>query len=185
MIGKPFSHFLQYFERPVVIFTGMIAISIAAVVAAIASELFLGLEPCQLCIYQRWVFVATTLIGIFGLIGSSERRASIAFTLAGGFVFLLNSAVAFYHTGVEQKWWVSALEGCGVPEGFLENSTDNQTWLENIMAAPSAPCSMIPWQDPVLGLSMANYNMIMCFGLFIACMIAAMRLKKSDINIKV
>lgn len=181
----PISLLWQCFGCPVAIFTGMILISVISLAGAIASELFLGLEPCQLCIYQRWVFVAAILVGVFGLIGRKDKRVSLAFTLAGGLVFLLNSAVAFYHTGVEQKWWESALEGCGVPESFLEGDNSTQSWIDNIMAAPSAPCSLIPWQDPIIGLSMANYNMIMCFGLFAACMVAAYRLKKSDVDFKV
>lgn len=185
MIKKLISFILQCFQCPVAIFSGMIAISVIALAGALGSEIFLGLEPCKLCIYQRWVFVAVILVGIFGLIGRKDKRVSIVFTITGGFVFLVNSLVAFYHTGVEQKWWISAVEGCGVPENFLEKSNDKQSWIDNIMAAPSVACDQIPWQDPLIGLSMANYNMLMCFGLFTACMFAAMRLKKSDVDLKV
>lgn len=169
------------FSCPVAIFTGMIAISVLSLGGAIASELFLGLEPCKLCIYQRWPFVIAIVIGIFGLIARKDKRAAIGFTVLGGLTFLANSVIAFYHTGVEQKWWVSAVEGCAVPNF----DTGDQSWLENLMSAPSKPCDVIPWQDPLIGLSMANYNTLLCFGLFAACMIAAYRLKKSSVSFQV
>lgn len=181
MIKKSACFLWRCFGCPVAIFTGMIAISVLSLAGAIASEIFLGLEPCRLCIYQRWPFVVAIVIGVFGLIARKQKRASIAFTVLGGLTFLVNSAFAFYHTGVEQKWWISAVEGCSVPNF----DTGDQSWLENIMSAPSKPCNVIAWQDPLLGLSMANYNMVMCFVLFAACMIAAIKLKKSDVDFKV
>ena len=143
---------------------------------AIASEIFLGLEPCQLCIYQRWGFVGAGVFALLGLIAHKKKKAVITFSMLSGLSFLTNAAIAFYHTGVEQKWWASAFEACAVPASFSGN---DQNWLDNIMSAPSAPCDVIPWQDPLIGLSMANYNVILCVAMFVVCLVMAITTKKN------
>ena len=160
--------FKKCLSCPVAVFTLVIGISVISLLAAFLSEIFLGLEPCVLCIYQRWPFVIAIILGLLGL-GLKDNRIYSA--LIGGaltLTFLSNAGIALYHTGVEQKWWLSSVGGCTVPN-FGDNA--NQTWLENIMSAPSKSCDVIAWQDPVLGLSMANYNVALCLGMAILCAI--------------
>jgi len=163
---------------PVAVFTLVLGVSIAALAAAILSEIFLGLEPCRLCIHQRWGFVVAGVFALIGLILRKRPKAAASMAGLSGLAFLATSAIATYHTGVEQKWWVSAVEGCSVPTSF---STQDPNWMDNIMATPSKSCDEIAWQDPLLGLSMANYNIILCFGMFVICMIGAVRMYKKSI----
>ena len=111
MIKKILCFLYRCFSCPVAIATGMILISVIALGGALSSEIFLGLEPCKLCIYQRWPFVITALIGIMILIKRNHKTFAAIMTGLGGFVFLVNSGIAAYHTGVEQKWWTSAVDG--------------------------------------------------------------------------
>lgn len=155
---------IKLLRCPTVVLAGITAISILALSAAFISEGFLGLEPCILCIYQRWPYAVVILFGLVGLKKSAAaQRVMIGLS---GMAFLVNSAIATYHTGVEQKWWKSGVEGCLIP-GF--GAEEPQSLLDNILSAPSARCDEIPWQDPLIGLSMANYNALMCFGLFLVC----------------
>lgn len=164
--------------NPPVIYGFIIGTCLIAVGLAIASEIFLGLEPCVMCIYQRWGFVVAALFAMIGLAFYKKTPLTAPlFTALSGLAFLGNGAVALYHSGVEQKWWVSAVEGCAVP-GFDNNSS--QSWLENIMSAPSKPCDEIAWQDPIIGLSMANYNVILCFGMFVVCIAASFYISKKQ-----
>ncbi len=179
---------------PIVVLSGIAAISFFSLAAALTAEVAFGLEPCILCIYQRIPFAAALLLSITGIIILSIRgpvssgapptgfalckiqggkRENIARYIIAicGVAFLANSAIAFYHTGVELKWWRSAVEGCAAPI-FGDNP---QSILENILSAPTARCDEIPWADPILGLSMANYNVIMCFGLSVVCALAFIR----------
>lgn len=151
---------------PVVVLGGITFVSIFALAAALYSEVALDLEPCILCIYQRIPFVIGALLGIVGLL--MRKKAFVVDAQLGvlSVNFLVNSGIAFYHTGVEQKWWVSAVEGCTVPN-FGDG--EPQSILEDILSAPTAACSEIPWQDPIIGLSMANYNVILCFGIAVVC----------------
>ena len=73
------------------------------------------------------------------------------------------------------KWWISQVEGCAVPN-FGDG--EPQSILEDILSAPTAACADIPWQDPIIGLSMANYNVILCFGIAVVCILSIIIRKK-------
>jgi len=167
---------LKHLSCPCVVLSGIVAISVLSLTAALDSEVFLGLEPCILCIYQRWPYAIVTVLGIIGLSFRKRPHLPQITIAASGLAFLINSAIAFYHTGVEQHWWKSAVEGCVVPNF----GDEPQSILENIMSAPSARCDEIPWQDPIIGLSMANYNVLLCFGLFAVCALSAYLLRHTQ-----
>jgi disulfide bond formation protein DsbB len=169
MIKKTISFFSKALGCPFAVFGGIVLICVTALAAAFASEIFLGLEPCTLCIYQRWGFVAAGTMAAMGLIYRNKKPLLPLFAGLSGLAFAVNAAIATYHTGVEQKWWVSQVEGC-IVSNF---GTAPQAILENIMAAPTAPCDKIPWADPILGLSMANYNVALCGFMALAAFMAA------------
>ncbi|PCI56103.1 MAG: disulfide bond formation protein B [Alphaproteobacteria bacterium] len=165
-------------STPWIVFTLIALISFASLAAAFIAEGLLELEPCILCIYQRYPFALGLLLGLIGLALRNNKSVAVALLGICSINFLLNSLIAAYHTGVEQHWWKSAVEGCSVV--FLDNS-HTKSILENIMSAPMGDCSKIPWQDPILGLSMANYNIALCFGLFIFCIVSAVMVAKSKL----
>lgn len=136
-------------------------ISFFSLTAALFAEAVLKLEPCILCIYQRVPFVLALAVSVVGLI---VKRPFWPLVISGA-GFLVNSGIAFYHSGVERHWWKSMVEGCAVPD----LGGDPQTMLENILSVPTGNCAEIPWADPILGLSMANYNVFLCLGLFFVC----------------
>lgn len=154
------------------IFLAIVGVCIFSLAAAMSSEVFLGLEPCVLCIYQRWPFAIGVALGTIGFLMRKKIRAVQAILSVMALNFFVNSGIALYHTGVEQKWWASKVEGCAVPL-FDAPDTSRQSLLENLMSTPIADCSKIPWQDPIFGLSMANYNVILCFGIAVICLICA------------
>lgn len=176
-----FNHIKTVFHRPFMMLAIMGVISSMALAAALFSEVALGLEPCILCIYQRIPYAVVIVLALTALFLRRRPSAVHALLTLSGLAFLINSAIAFYHTGVEQRWWASAVEGCAVP-GFGE---DPQSILENILSAPTARCDEIPWVDPILGLSMANYNIVVCLGLSLICFWVAchtrIQNKKADI----
>jgi len=153
---------------PVVVLAAITGISVFSLIMALTAEVYFGLEPCILCVYQRFPFLIVAVFGATGLVMRRRQKVARAMIGLSGLTFLINSVIASYHTGVEQKWWKSAVEGCAVPN--LDG--EPQSILENILSAPTANCAEIPWQDPIIGLSMANYNALMCFGLFVVCAVS-------------
>ena len=165
---------------PFAVFGFIALISAFSLAAALTSEVVLGLEPCILCIYQRIPFLLALLVALSGMGLCKARKgksAGFSVILIGlcALLFLINSAIALYHSGVELHWWRSAVEGCAVPHHFGD---EPQSILENILSAPTARCDEIPWADPVFGLSMANYNVMLCFGLFIICLASVFCIKQ-------
>ncbi len=145
------------------------AISALALAGAYISQYGFGLQPCTLCHYQRVPYFIVIALGIAGIAldGKVPKIGRTCLGLTAG-AFALNAVIAFYHSGVERHWWKSFLEGCAVPD--MEG--DITDVLARIAATPAARCDEIPWTDPVLGLSMANYNVMACLVLTIAALYA-------------
>lgn len=157
------------FQNPTIVFSFIVFSCFGALTAAFVAEGLFMLEPCKLCIVQRYPFAIGLIIGLLGLALRRKNKAVCALLLIGSLNFLVNSGVAAYHTGVEQRWWTSAVDGCSI---IFEGDTSGQSILENIMSTPMGDCSKIPWQDPLLNLSMANWNIVFCFGLSVFCLVA-------------
>lgn len=160
--------------KPYAMLAVCLLIAITSLSGAFIAQYHYGLEPCILCIYQRIPFAIVIFFSLMGLM--SYISADIARIMMGinALAFLSNAGIAFYHTGVERHWWKSFLEGCAVPD----LGSNPETILQTILNTPPIRCDEIPWADPWAGLSMANYNAILCFGMFVACMIT-LRLSRS------
>jgi disulfide bond formation protein DsbB len=143
------------------------AASAAALAAAYIGQYGYGLQPCVLCVYQRVPYALVIVFAALGvMLGRSSYKFGRVFIGLSALAFAANAGIAFYHTGVERKWWVSFLEGCSVPK-MEGNITDV---LAQIAAAPNVRCDEIPWTDPVIGLSMANWNVLFCLVLTVAAL---------------
>ena len=86
-------------------FAGFVLMASAIVLgAALLSQYWGGLAPCELCLLQRWPWAAAIAISLVALIvGSRAVLPWVALALA--IVFALGVVVAFYHVGVEQHWF--------------------------------------------------------------------------------
>jgi disulfide bond formation protein DsbB len=152
-------------------FAALALISVFALGMALMSQYVFGLLPCNLCVIQRLPYGIVIVLGILGFfIAGKCKKTTAAIMSLTGLTFLANSVIAFYHSGVELKWWVSFLEGCSVPK----LSSDIKEMMAQIQAAKDVVrCDEIPWADPILNLSMANYNVVFCFGLGAVALISA------------
>ncbi len=150
-----------------------VGISIFALASAFFAQYAMGLEPCKLCIWQRWPFVIVIVMGLITYLLKSPNSLFVL-TLTG-LVFLTNSAIAFFHTGVERLWW-EGLKGCSAPD--LSGSVEEL--MARIQSSNGARCDEIPWADPILGLSMANYNVILCLGMGLICLYVSLKTYKAN-----
>ncbi|QDJ09507.1 Disulfide bond formation protein B [Roseomonas mucosa] len=125
----------------------------AAPLAALASETFLGLAPCALCLWQRWPYwVAVLLALLAGLLRSRGLLvlAALAVLVSGG--------LAVLHIGVEQQWWPSPLPSCQAPTASLGLSVDDM--LKAMAAKPDKPCDAPTCLIPGLPVTMAQLNLL-------------------------
>lgn len=145
-------------------------VSAGSLAFALVMEHFAMLEPCILCIYQRWPYMATGFLGLVGLVlalKDAPKPAALMVFICG-IVFLAGAAVAFYHVGVEQHWWRSAVEGCTVDFSTIGSGADLLAQIERTAAVP---CDKVLWS--MFGISMAGYNFVLSLGLAAMSFISA------------
>jgi len=146
------------------------AIGSATFAAALASQYIGGLNPCQLCISQRWALG----VGIAGalLAGMTTGMVRILCGLIAVGGFLAEFGLAIYHTGVERHWWQGPQSCSG--GGSLPTTFDAAALAAGASGKAPAACNEIPWD--LFGLSMANYNVAIA-ALMAALCVAALRTK--------
>src|ERR1700691_6025584 len=136
--------------------------------AALLSQYWGGLAPCELCLKERWPWDAALLI------------AALAFLLSGrvpvgwpavvlALVFAAGAALAFYHVGVEQHWFAG-------PSSCTTNATGAQTiddLKKQLLATEPVLCDQVQWS--LFGVSLAGFNLIASAMMAIVCIAAARR----------
>jgi len=144
-----------FFTSPIYAGFMLMFIGVFSLSFALISQYGFGYAPCELCIYQRWPYGIVIALGLLAVLTGCKRPKFAAMLMAlAGFVFLVGMAIAFYHSGVEQKWW-AGMASCTTANFIGQNlSLDELEAL--IMAAPVVSCGDIAWT--LFGLSMAVYN---------------------------
>lgn len=131
--------------------------SIAALAGALISQFGFGLHPCKLCLYQR-VPYGVVIALITGLLFYKDiARPRFAFAVIGA-IFAAGAVIAFYHAGVEYKWWegTGGCTGSGTPDSI------------DALRAMIQEAAMVRCDEPAfmfLGLSMAGWNVLYSLGL--------------------
>lgn len=118
--------------------------------------------PCQMCYWQRHVHKAVVVVAALALLlVKMGLPLNKAFTLLLVFLLLGSAGLAFYHAGVEFKWWEGP-QGCAVSDVSLPDfsSDDPFSQLDKKFKPPA--CSEAVWF--FLGLSMAMWNAIISLG---------------------
>ncbi len=139
-------------DRPYSIPLGLLFMSAAALGGAYAFQYLGGLQPCTLCLYQRWPWWIAGGLALLALLLLRERRLSRALAALGALSILVGAGIAVYHAGIEQHWWTgpTACSGTAATPQTLE------ALRAQIFAAPVVRCDDIPWS--LFGISMAAYN---------------------------
>ena len=84
-------------------------VSALMLVIAHAFETFGGLAPCTLCLRQREVYWAIMAVSAAILVLSRFSEARSLKPWGNGLLglmFLFGAGLAFFHAGVEWKWWL-------------------------------------------------------------------------------
>jgi disulfide bond formation protein DsbB len=76
----------------------------ALLAGAWGSQLFGGLQPCEMCHWQRWPHYGAAAIALlaFMVTGTGAKRALV---LIAALCILASGLVGVFHAGVEYKWW--------------------------------------------------------------------------------
>jgi len=118
---------------------------------ALISQFGFGYAPCELCIWQRWPYVAVIGLGLGAAATRGRPTLSRALAALAVLALAVDAGIAGFHVGVEQGWW-QGLASCG---GVSEAGSIDDLKAQ-IMDAPLVRCTDIALS--VLGLSMAAWN---------------------------
>lgn len=134
---------------------GFLGVSIIALLLALISQYGFGLMPCELCLYQRMPYVLVIAAMLLTIIRQKYYRPLMLFAVL---CFLIGTVIAFYHMGVEYKWF-KGFTAC--TNTFSAGSIEELR--KQIIKAPVVRCDEP--QFIFLGFSMAGWNML--FSLFL------------------
>jgi disulfide bond formation protein DsbB len=124
---------------------------------AIYTQLYQGLEPCPLCIFQRIAYAALALVFLVGGLhaprGTGGRRVY-------GVLVLLASLVGIGIAG--RHVWLQSLPAdgalsCGPPLSFLQETLGPFELVRKVLTG-SGNCGTVDWT--LLGLSMPAWSLI-------------------------
>jgi len=132
-----------------------------------------GLEPCPMCIVQRYCLIA---VGVFALLGSLKPSTAGWWKSFGGLALLFSAFGAF--TAARQSWlqWN--------PPEFATCGRDFYGMIENYPISRSLPmifrgsgdCTAIDWT--FLGLSIANWSFLAFAAFSIVLLLALFKAKR-------
>jgi disulfide bond formation protein DsbB len=117
---------------------------------ALGSQYVGGLNPCEMCYWQRWPHAAAVTLAALSFLLPRHARLLVALAALGIFA---SGAIGLFHAGVEAGWWQGLTSCSAVAEG---SSPDEL--LKSILATPLVRCDQVQWA--FLGLSMAAWNAI-------------------------
>lgn len=140
----------------------MAALAVAVIAAATLAgawffELVLDIQPCPLCLEQRYAHYLALPLGLVVAFAAS-RGAPRQVVLAGlailALAALANAGLAAYHAGVEWKFWQGPTD-CSGPVANLGSAG---TLLQRLDSVKVIRCDEVQWR--FLGLSLAGYNVL-------------------------
>src|SRR6266581_8576099 len=140
----------------------VLTLSASVLGAALLSQYWGGLAPCELCLLQRWPWTAAIAISILALLAGS-RAALPWIGLALAIVFALGTVFAFYHVGVEQHWFAgpSACTASGGGAMTLEEMK------RQILGTAPVLCDRVQWS--LFGVSLAGWNLLASLAMAAVC----------------
>jgi disulfide bond formation protein DsbB len=141
--------------------------AVAPLAVAFASQYFGGLQPCELCLWQRWGYGVVAALAVLSLLAGPAPTAQHMLLVLGGVAAFGVAAVAVFHVGVEQHWWPGFSE-CSSP---ISGSMTTEEYEAAILAAPVVRCDEVAWS--FAGISMAGYDAIYALGLGIFAFLAS------------
>jgi disulfide bond formation protein DsbB len=148
----------------------VLAVSVLALAFAFVAEFGFGLRPCILCLTQRVPFAIAGGLAALALLPAVRPVVRRRLMAAAGLAFLVNSGIAVYHVGVEQKWWASSC--AAAPAGPVPAGD-----LAAMMSKPvEARCDEPAWQWH--GITMAAMNVPFSGGLALIVLVLAARRKE-------
>ncbi|HWQ38106.1 MAG TPA: disulfide bond formation protein B [Burkholderiales bacterium] len=153
--------------QPRLIFLGIFAVCTGLIAFALYLQHAQGLEPCPMCILQRYAFILTGAIALAAAIHAPRRTGSWIYSLAILLSAGSGAGVAARHAWLERN--PPRIFDCGADLGYMMESLPLAEVLPMIFRG-TGDCSKVLWR--FAGLSIAEWALVW-FLIFIAAALAA------------
>ena len=125
------------------------ACALALILGALAFQYLGHIAPCEMCHWQRWPYIAASVIGLIGtLLWKKDARGLAIATIV---LVLLSGLIGAYQAGM-QWGFLPGPEACTVDHAYVMGSG---------APPPQVSCNVVTWS--LFGLSLAAYNAIFAF----------------------
>ena len=148
-------------------------ISSSMLLSAFYLEYFHDAFPCDLCITQRWfhaLIISYSLIAIF--IHEKKFLANKFILIGLSITWIASSVAGLYHFGIEMNFW-SGPDECSSSIDFSKDL------LKYLLNKSPIKCDEVMFK--ILGLSLAGWNALMSFVMFL--IVSVFLIKKRFIKI--
>jgi disulfide bond formation protein DsbB len=115
----------------------------------------LGLEPCPMCILQRYAFIAMGAVALVGAIHGPRGTPLKAYAVVIALFGLAGAGVAMRHSYLQH--FPPLRETCGTDLEFLLNTFSISEAFPKIFAGTGS-CSKVDWK--LLGLSIPEWALV-------------------------
>ncbi len=114
-----------------------------------------GLEPCPMCILQRYVFIVIGLVALAGAIHGPQRTGTRLYAGLIVIFALVGAGTSIRHSYLQR--FPDPSTSCGVELEFLVNNFPLAQALPKIFAG-SGECAKVKWK--LLGLSIPEWALV-------------------------
>ena len=159
---------------PRIVFAVIFLACASLIALAIYLQEELGLEPCPMCILQRYAFVAIGAVALAAAIHGPRGIALKTYALLVTLLSIAGGGVAIRHSYLQH--FPPKVEACGTDLEFLVNTFPISQALPKIFAGTGS-CSKVDWT--LLGLSIPEWA-IVWFAIFVAASLWAAFLRKPE-----
>jgi disulfide bond formation protein DsbB len=151
-------------ERPALslVFAG----SVGVIAGALLFQYVGGLAPCELCLMERWPYYAAIPLALLVRCGAKSRAVALGGPVLIALVFLASSALAFYHVGVEQRWFHGPTACTSAPSTARTLDELRQQLLQQQPVA----CDVPQWS--LMGVTLAGWNLLASLVLTVLSLVA-------------
>ena len=123
--------------------------ALALLLGALGFQYFAHLAPCEMCHWQRWPYIAASIIGlVLASFWKKDLRLLAKLTIA---LVAISGLIGAYQAGM-QWGFLPGPEACTVDHPYVMGSG---------APPPEISCNAVTWS--LFGLSLAAYNAIFAF----------------------
>jgi disulfide bond formation protein DsbB len=136
----------------------ILVVSAGVLGTALLAQYVGGLQPCELCLYERWPYYAVLVVMLLAILSNGMNIVRAALALSA-LIFLGSSVLAAYHIGIEQHW----IAGPTACTGDLGNASSPDALLQALQGRQPVQCDVVQWSFH--GISLAGLNLAVSLAL--------------------